>query len=53
MIIVITDNNQAVDAFYSPEPNTYCEKVVKIDKNSPIAKAFMMRGELENAETVS
>ena len=54
MIVVITENNKPVDAFYKPEEKiTYQEKVVKIEKDSLVAKAFMMKGELENAKTVS
>lgn len=48
MIIVLTENNNPVDAFYRPE-KTNCEQVIKLDKNSLVAKAFLIgREETKN-----
>jgi hypothetical protein len=52
MIIVLTENNKPTDAFYRPE-KTNCEHVIKLDKNSLVAKAFLIgRAEPQN-ETVT
>ena len=41
MIIVLTDNNKPISALYKPEKN-HCEQVIKLDKNSLVAKAFLI-----------